>query len=820
MGKELVSLRSKFKIKPNIRISVLCVLCVVSFILYGGPDTLLAQDAQDYRGRVIREIRLVVKPDPSMPPGTAISEKKRARILQMLRANMKSRAGQPYSIATIDRDIRRIERHGRLRVRLRVVPVPDGVRLEMEVIIRPVVKKILFLDEHGADRGASEELLFELTTQSGNPSSKYFLMHDEHVIEEYYRARGFPFVKVTGKAEYRADGVTVKFIVRKGHYILVQSIEFEGNKFFTSEELYDRMQTRVQTFLRNTFLGLNATYVRATLEEDVKTLLTACRDEGFLDARVSLKSVKFKGERAYITVSVDEGQRYYVESVTIEGNTVFTTETLKKKFRIKPGSPYRKELVNRDVDAISEIYERSAHIHARIWAAKAYPLKGNRVNLTYNIFEGPQIFLGKVKIDGNYRTRDRVIRRELSVYPGEKFDIRELKSSFQKLLNLQFFQGIETALEDTDEPDRKTLVLKVTERKTGMLQFGFSYSDALGLQGMFQFAQRNFDLTDLPKSVGDFFSGTAFVGGGTSLNLVLRPGRNHSNYNLLYRDPHLMDTNTRFSLNLERYESQWLRQDERGEGIHLGLGRSLTREITADLLYRFQTKTLTNISPSAPTDVFLSQGTKNISAIKPEFTFNFTRLDIHRVRYSGCFFQASYEYAGAFLGGEVDFWATSMALGVYEEVYQDSEGYKHVLSLTLKGDWKKPHHRTQLIPWYERYFLGGPGTIRGFQSRGAGPKEGRDFIGGCVSAVASLEYSFPLSFPNKEFFRGVLFLDAGNLSSEAKSFLMRDFRASCGFGFRIRAGNSFVFVFEFGYPLIIFKGDSRRTLHFSMSTEF
>jgi outer membrane protein insertion porin family len=756
-----------------------------------------------------------------MPDSVRVTEEDRAAASSALRAGMKSRKGKPYSSRILDGDIKRIHKRGKYWLNVRVVPVPDGVRLELDLILRPVVKKIRFVDAKGKRVGAPDDLLLEIITGEGKHFSQYLLLHDAGAIEDHYRTRSYPFVEVEGEAQYAAGGVTVRFVIRRGPYVVVRSIEFTGSRFFTPKQLYGKMQTRVQTFMRDTFLGPDAKYIRATIEEDVKILLAAYRDEGFLDASVELRPVRFNKERggAFITIAVEEGERYYVESVSVKGNSAFSTDLLAGKLTTRPGDPYRQELVEKDVDAISEVYERNAYIYRRVEPRITYGLKGNKVKLTYDIFEGPQIFLGKLKIQGNPTTRDRVIRRQISVFPGEKFDVRQWHKSIQRIVNLQFFQDLRTAVEETDEPGRKDLVIELMERKTGQMQFGFSYSTGLGLQGLFSLTQPNFDYSDLPKSFKDFFSGNAFRGNGTVLSLKFQPGRTHTDYSVSYIDPYFADTDTRLSLGLMYSDSKYLRWDQRKEGFRVGLGRNLSRKLSLDLFFRLEANTLNNISPSSPIDVFLSEGTKNLSALKPVISFDTSDKDIHGTKYAGCFAHASYEYAGGFMGGEVDFSSASAGFGAYKKVYEDKGGYKHVLSLELSADWKEPHHNTHIIPWYERYKLGGPGTLRGFEWWGAGPKEGRDFIGGNVRATASLEYSMPLPV-SKQYMRAVFFVDAGNLARDVDSFLLREFRLSTGFGLRIRAGNSFVFVMDFGYPLIRFKGDQRRTFHFSFGTEF
>jgi outer membrane protein insertion porin family len=783
---------------------------------------LSAQDAKPAEAKIIRDITIDFKLDSSMPPQTKITREDRHTVARILRANMQSRIGALYSADTLDKDIKRIVGKGKFWLNARVVTNKDGITVQLTVTLRPVVKKIAFVNPKGDTLGIPSDLKLDLITEEDRHFSKYFLLHDRRAVEDHYRTRGYPFVKVVSKPHYTALGVKAEFQVDLGPYVILRRIEFEGNSFFADSELYGKMQTSVQTIWRRVFFFVHdAKYNRASLEEDVRTILQAYRDEGFLDVSARLKSVKISRNRgiAVARIAVNEGPRYHVGEVSIKGNKVFGLDDFAEKVKLKPGSPYRRELVDEDMDAISEVYDKNGYLHS-VNHEITYGLKGTDVKLTYIIGEGPQIYVGKIRIEGNDRTRDHVIRRELSVYPGQKFNRREWRKSLQRVMNLQFFENLELLDEPTESSSVRDFVLKLSERKTGRLGFGFSYSTAVGLQGLFSLSQRNWDFTDLPKSFYDFISGNAFAGGGTSLSIAFQPGKVDTRYSIDYRDPHFMDSDTRLSVGLEYVDSQYTRWDKRSEGIRLGLGRNFGRNISLDMFYRLEANTLTNISPSSPIDVFLSEGTRNLSAIKPVFAFTNVNSDIHTTRYSGCYAKVSYEYAGGFMGGEVDFSSASVALGGYKKIYEDKGGYKHVLSLELVGGWKEPHHNTKIIPWYERYFLGGPGSLRGFEWRSVGPKEGRDFIGGNVLVTASLEYSIPLSIISKDYLRAAFFVDTGNLTKDVDSFLFADFRISAGVSFRLRAGNMFVFTMDFGYPVIRFKGDERRTFHLTFGTEF
>ena len=213
------------------RISASLLVCIT--VLFFALDA-HAQDPAGPEGKLIREIRVNVKVPSSAPPGFQVTPKDRRAVFNALRASMKTRKGEPYSAETLDRDIKRVVSRGRFWINAKVVPVTDGVAVEMNVTLRPLVEKVSFVDKQNKKMGASEELLLEVITEEGKYFSRYFLLHDSGAIDEYYRSRGYLFVITRGEAEFSAEGVAVKFRVQEGGGVLgdgtrVMEVETDEN---------------------------------------------------------------------------------------------------------------------------------------------------------------------------------------------------------------------------------------------------------------------------------------------------------------------------------------------------------------------------------------------------------------------------------------------------------------------------------------------------------------------------------------------------------------------------------------------------------------
>ena len=215
---------------------------VILLILFGAGRA-LAQDISKHENKTIRAIKQDIKPSSSLPAGTQVSKKQRHEVLQILRANMKSRIGAPYSSDILNKDIKRIVAKGQFWMKVEVVPVPDGVEIKLDITLRPIVKKVLFTDHKGRKIKPPHELLLEIITKNEAYFSKYFITRDQRIVEEHYRDQGYPLVRVRGEAKYTDEGVTVTFQVWKGLYVIMRVINFEGRaEWWWRDRIYHKNQ--------------------------------------------------------------------------------------------------------------------------------------------------------------------------------------------------------------------------------------------------------------------------------------------------------------------------------------------------------------------------------------------------------------------------------------------------------------------------------------------------------------------------------------------------------------------------------------------------
>jgi outer membrane protein insertion porin family len=734
---------------------------------------------------------------------------------QKVFANIKTEANKPFSETLLNEDIRRLTALGQFQVDVRLDESEAGIRVVFIISPRFRIKEIVLKLENDTSPSSIEELSSAITSSTGEYFSKYIADYDCEYLAAKYAQKGYPFARARHKTETEKDSLKLIFVIDPGPYVRINDVLFSGNGFFSAKELYSKMETRRYTFWRNIF-G-DPSYNAKRLEEDLQTIRNSYRDAGYLDAKVFLKEVlfDFKEDMATPIVEIIEGAKYTVSSITLSGVTLLPQEQILEKLSLKKGKPLLLENVRKDAQTIRDLYTSCAYIFTTVEPLLAYEATGSEVHVKYQINESRKIYVEKITIRGNDRTKEKVIRRELSIYPGQEFNAAEIQKSRDRLVNLQYFSSIEIEAAPGSTQDKCDLNITVKERKTGQLRFGFTVSSALGPQGLFAVTQPNFDLFAPPESLEDLATGNAFAGAGTYLSLEFMPGRETSGYRTFYRDPHILDSDYRFTLGLNYNDSRYDRWREQKESVLLGLGRNLTRDLVLDVFYRIQETVLSDFSPYSPIDAFEWEGASTLSALRTVLSYNKVQIDNFGTRYKGYNLQGTYEYAGGFLGADVDLSSASLSASLYKPIMETRSGHKHVLSLEASAAWMEPHHNTTNVPIYERLFAGGPGTIRGFEWRGIGPHEYSSPLGGTVRAYANLEYSLPLPI-QEDSFRGVLFLDTANLSSDVHSFRMEEFRLSTGFGFRIKAMEFFVIALDFGFPLAWQPEDIKRTFHFTI----
>ncbi len=717
-------------------------------------------------------------------------------------SKIKTRVGGRFLQKSVNADIKRLYATGFFTdVTAEVEDYKGGVRLIFSVSEKSVVGSIVF---EGNNIYKADALKKQIETKEGDVLNRRLLSEDVKKLKAFYKKKGFSLVSVQYDIKLDEDlnssVVTIKIDEKKQHRI--KKITFEGNEAFSSNRLLKIISTRPDTLFTSGILDESA------LKQDMERLEAFYKDNGFIDIKAS-DSIEYVDKGIDILITLSEGEQYFVGDVTLAGNTVINTKTIEKELRMVPKKPYSPNNLRFDVITIQTLYFDKGYMSCRVNPVTSLDKAAKTINIKYTLTEGGLSYLSSVKITGNYKTKDKVIRRELRLYPGEKFDGVKLKKSKQRLYDLGYFDEVVFDTESTNTANEKELVVRVKEAKTGEFSFGGGYSSVDQLVGFVEVAQRNFDITNFKT----------FTGAGQILRIKAEIGSVNQNYTISFTEPWIFGYPYLFGFDLFNFdrrkkESLGYGYSEKRTGGALRLGKEFDDYDRADLKYRLEEVKIGDVSSDASSALLDEEGKNTISSLALTLTRDTTDSKFNPM--SGHILSATGEDAGGVFGGTKDFYKL---IGLADFFFNYNK--KLVFEFKARGGWETEYDDSKYVPIYERFFAGGANTVRGYKERSIGPRDSRtgDPIGGEAMLVGNAEVTYPI-FKN---FKIAAFYDIGNVweNSEDASIESKDFKSGTGVGIRVKTPIGPVKV-DMGYPLDkAHPGDKQKIrFHFSMTRGF
>ena len=699
----------------------------------------------------------------------------------------------------------------------------DGWAVTFVVVERQVV---LDVELRGREQLSEKHLSSEppaLQTRKSGLLSESHVAQDEDILLQKYHDAGYIFAQVKSRIVPKEGGSDVVFLIDEGSRVRIQNIEFVGNDSVAAGTLLRLMNTREKD---TWFFGLlrPGFYDYQVFEGDLLNLERYYRSIGFFDARAEPEEIHFdyRRGRIQISISIREGPRYAFTGYSLRGNRVFLDQTLLDLTTAVGGLPFDAQTMERDRRAILDYYGDRAYIEAVVSPRLIHDVETRTVSVAFEIVEKNEVYIDEVTIQGNVKTQDRVIRRELEVYPGERVDRSKLVKTRSNLNRLQIFKTVRHSFEGTSQ-GQKDLIWEVEEEASGRLVVGFGVTSGFGVIGNFSITKRNFDVTDFPESLYELPE--SFTGAGQTLSLVAQPGTRRSLYRFSLTEPYLFET--RNSLTLAASSLTIIRRDydEGRTTFHPQLAHAFDfdRDLVFSLGHRLEEVEISDVDADAPADAFAAEGFTSVIAASTGVSYNKVLYEHLEGPYDGSSNGILYEYAGGLLGGEVDFHKLEVTNQVYYPIYEFTRGpetFHHVISLVNRFGMLEPEHTSDTVPIFERFFLGGPNSVRGFRFRGLGPHENNDPIGGTGMIYGNLEYSFPLF---QKLLRGVFFLDYGNLTPDITDLSFGEMRYAVGGGLRINfpfLGQPLPIGLYLGTPLEKEDDDRTRVFLFTIGAPF
>ncbi len=716
---------------------------------------------------------------------------------------IKTRVGQEYSQNIISEDLKRIYNMGSFSdVKVDREDFEGGFKVIFFLIEKPIIEDITI---EGSRVIGKRKLDTILKSKKGEFLDLQVLKEDIKNIQDEYKKRGYSLVDISQdiKTDDQTNKAKVKIVIKESFKIKIKKISFVGNKSFKSKRLLKVVKTRTR------FLFLSAgLYNKDVLAEDVDRIKAFYKREGFLDVKVDFDTETKEKGLMFITFSIEEGTKYFVGSITIKGNEIISKQDITSQLQdCLPGKVFSNDSLQMDVDKIKQVYFDKGYISADVQSATSIDPKTGRVDIDYSIKEGQTAYVDRINIVGNIKTKDVVIRRELRINPGEKFDGQKLRRSRERLRNLGFFEEVGFNIEPGSAENKKNLVVDVKESKTGEFSFGGGYSTIDQFVGFASIRQRNFDFKNFPYFTGD----------GQDLVLYSEWGTVRQNFQLSFTEPWIFDYPLSFGFDLfqtshDREEDVGYGYDERRTGGDLRLDKEISEYLTAGIMYSNEKIKISDIDPSASSELFKEEGENTISSVGLKLALD--KRDNKLDPTKGLFLGGWFDVAGGMFGGDKDFTRLTTKTS-----YDIPTWWNSVLELRLQAGIIDAYGDSSEVPIYERFFAGGANTIRGYQERKVGPIDpsSEDPIGGESLLVGNIEYTKQLV----EYLKVAAFFDTGNVWAKSSDLGSGGFKSGFGLGVRIKTPIGPIKL-DYGFPLNKEPGEDKKEgqFYFSMSHGF
>ncbi|MEX2607042.1 MAG: outer membrane protein assembly factor BamA [Kiritimatiellia bacterium] len=673
--------------------------------------------------------------------------------------------GDEYDPNLVNQDIRRLQETGRYAyVGAELVSRPGGVDLVYVVEERPRIRSLLV---QGGSHFSNTKIrdLMELNL-SDRVDQALILTKLEEVRSRYHK--NF-FNQVSFEVEMTppdAEGFTqVTVTVDEGPRERVRSLRFPGNTEFSRTQLKKAMGQK-ETWILSVFTGRGG-LDEAQLRQDMATLEELYRQKGYLDAKAGPYRLEEDGSGLRVVVPIEPFEQYRVNSIQVEGNTLYPSSLLGAQVPLQVGGVAESDKIQDGGDRIRDFYNNRGYSQTRVSQRILLTGTENTVDLIYTVREGRVAKVRNVIIRGNTRTKDPVIRRELLVYPGDTLNEVKARNSAARLRNLGFFDSANYMLLPTGDPDVYDIEFDVKEGRSGQFLAGVGFSSEDKLVGFIELSQGNFDLSDPPS----------FTGGGEKLRTRLQLGTERRDIDVSYVKPWFLDQQLTLSVSGFQNERRFLSDDynQKNTGASVGLRKSLGGRWRGGVTYTLEQIDVFDVAEDASAVIKIEEG----NSLRSGLDFSVTRDSRNQVWIPtrGGRIVLNTGFTGGALGGDEEIYEVGVRSSYYYPTIWD-----HVLNIQGWARSVDFYGDSDRVPIFDRLFLGGTRTLRGFQFRDVSPvDENEDPVGGQTMYYASAEYLIPLS----EMFRYAMFYDWGVVNSESFDSDLGEANSNYGVGLRI-----------------------------------
>jgi outer membrane protein insertion porin family len=686
-----------------------------------------------------------------------------------------------------------------LAVDVRDIRYPNGVMGKLAIFNMEERQRVKIVDYVGSERVSHSDIDEKLKEKGITIRLDSFIdpgtvRRVAGVVRELYAEKGYQYATVKPEIKEVAGGpktIHLSFNITEGPKVRIEDIDFMGNRAVSDRALSRKMkENKEKGFLG--FITGGGTFKEDKFAEDAEKVVEYYRDKGYIAARVGQPELKVledseDGSSRYVQlrVPVTEGKQYKVGNFTFEGNTIVKGEALRPLFKLKTGETYSEKHIRKGLEKAREIYGAGGYYEFTAYpdlqprdmpamtggngeAAQPGPsVSGENgppiVDVTMRVNEGKQYFVNRITFVGNTTTRDNVIRREMNLVEAAPFNTEALKFSIRRLNQLGYFKALEgdaISVEKTPDADNKVdVTLKFEEQNRNQLTFGAGVSQFDGFFGQLSFQTSN------------------FLGRGETFTLSAQAGNRARNYQVAFTEPFLFDRPMTLGVDLYIREIRWPGQfTQASVGGNLVYGfrtGNFSRMFFNYSLEQTEVKDLNEIytdplvlarNPFLRDSLLIGQGgRRTISKIGPSWVYNTVDQPIFPTM--GTRYTLSFDYAG--LGGNTNFWNPRA-----EAIWYIPLNRRMSLGFRAQGEYISPYGSTIELPIFEKLYLGGEYSMRGFDLRTVGPRDPVTLLvlGGNKSLLFNAEYLINIAGP----VRLVLFADAGQVRDRGEDFVWKE----------------------------------------------
>ncbi len=663
---------------------------------------------------------------------------------------LQSTKGKLFLQENLSSDIKSIYKMGYFEdIKATVTDTDEGKIVAFTLKELPLVTSVEIEGTDEIDKGDIEGVI---TVKERQVLNRHQVRSDVESIKTLYRNKGYLNAEVAYRLDEGQKGVRVIFDIEENRGLNIKEIAFKGNRAYTDEELKDMMETSEWGIFH--FISKSGTFNETQLKQDIDRLTVFYLNNGYINAAIGEPEITHDRKWIYVTIPVTEGKQFRVGDVKITGDTLdIPRSELLERLQITRKDYFDREAIVKDIDVLTEACKEDGYAYATVVPRTISRDDEQKIDITYNIEKNDLVYINRISVTGNTKTRDKVIRRELATVEGDLYDGSKLKTSYMQLNRLRYFEEINFQTEKGPEEGLMDINVHVREMATGMISVGAGYSAVDNMVFMAQISQQN------------------LFGRGQTLSLSAYLGGTKTSYELSFVEPWLFDIPLWTKVDLWDMERDYDAYDVDTQGFGTTFGYPLFEYVKGYVGYRLTTDTIKDLATNASPWIKKQEGTLTSSGVT--LTLIRDTKDDYIFPSKGSKNSVSVEHTGTIFQGDTSFTKYTAASSWFFPLPLDNVfGVRGRMGYIQANEGKE-------IPLYERFLLGGMNSLRGL--RDVGPVDEAGYpIGGETMLNFTAEVVFPLL--KDAGIKGVVFFDTGNAWNSG--YHLDDMRETAGTGVR------------------------------------